>query len=127
MVPDATHALLCSMLVTRTVLYVLISSGAESIDDEDDVLLALAEELGNFIEYVGGPAHATSLLTPLETLAAVDEADVREKARALATCAPERARDGHVMVRLRVCHPSMSYRGSRGRRRLSRSSRCAPS
>ena len=36
----------------------------ESIDDEDEVLIALADELGNFVEYVGGPPHAASLLTP---------------------------------------------------------------
>ena len=43
-------------------------------------MLALAEELGNFAEYVGGAAHATSLLAPLETLATVEETVVREKA-----------------------------------------------
>ena len=37
----------------------------ESIDDEDEVLLALAEELGNFVAYVGGAAHANALLPPL--------------------------------------------------------------
>ena len=52
----------------------------ESIDDEDEVLLALAEELGNFVDYVGGTAYATSLLAPLETLATVEETVVREKA-----------------------------------------------
>ena len=52
---------------------------SESIDDEDEVLLALAEELGNFVDYVGGTAHATSLLAPLETLATVEETVVREK------------------------------------------------
>ena len=52
---------------------------AESIDDEDEVLLALAEELGNFVEYVGGPAHANVLLMPLETLATVEETGVRDK------------------------------------------------
>merc|ERR1719408_1220005 len=52
----------------------------ESIDDEDEVLLALAEELGNFVDYVGGTAHAISLLTPLETLATVEETVVRKKA-----------------------------------------------
>jgi len=52
----------------------------ESIDDEDEVLLALAEELGNFVEYVGGSAHASALLTPLETLATVEETVVRDKA-----------------------------------------------
>ncbi|KAJ3131992.1 hypothetical protein HK100_005820 [Physocladia obscura] len=52
----------------------------ESIDDEDEVLLALAEELGSFVEFVGGPPFAHLLLTPLETLAAVEETVVREKA-----------------------------------------------
>ena len=46
------------------------------------MLLALADELGNFVSYVGGPAHATSLLLPLEALATVEEAAVREKVRA---------------------------------------------
>ncbi|RUP43613.1 armadillo-type protein [Jimgerdemannia flammicorona] len=52
----------------------------ESIDDEDEVLLALAEELGNFSEYVGGPEQAHVLLGPLENLAAVEETVVRDKA-----------------------------------------------
>ncbi|KAI9363418.1 armadillo-type protein [Zopfochytrium polystomum] len=52
----------------------------ESIDDEDEVLLALAEELGGFVDYVGGPQHAHLLLGPLETLAAVEETVVRDKA-----------------------------------------------
>ena len=42
--------------------------------------MALAEELGNFVEYVGGPAYAKVLLIPLETLAAVEETVVRDKA-----------------------------------------------
>ncbi|KAJ3206664.1 hypothetical protein HDU82_004367 [Entophlyctis luteolus] len=52
----------------------------ESIDDEDEVLLALAEELGSFVEFVGGAAFAHLLLAPLETLSAVEETVVREKA-----------------------------------------------
>ncbi|KAJ3329701.1 protein phosphatase 2, regulatory subunit A, partial [Blyttiomyces sp. JEL0837] len=52
----------------------------ESIDDEDEVLLILAEELGNFIDYVGGPEYGHILLAPLETLAAVEETVVRDKA-----------------------------------------------
>ena len=44
------------------------------------VLLALAEELGRFVPYVGGPAHAHVLLHPLEGLSAVEETVVREKA-----------------------------------------------
>ena len=46
------------------------------------MLLALAEELGNFVDFVGGTMHAISLLAPLETLATVEETVVREKVRA---------------------------------------------
>ena len=52
----------------------------ESIEDEDEVLTALADELGNFVEYVGGPEFAHTLLSPLENLAAIEEPIVREKA-----------------------------------------------
>ncbi|OUM56408.1 hypothetical protein PIROE2DRAFT_18997, partial [Piromyces sp. E2] len=52
----------------------------ESIDDEDEVLLALSEELGNFVPYVGGPQYAHFLLGPLENLAAIEETVVRDKA-----------------------------------------------
>lgn len=51
----------------------------ESLDDEDEVLLALAEELGSFVEYLGGQPHAHLLLGPLENLAAVEETLVRDK------------------------------------------------
>ena len=52
----------------------------DSVDDEDEVLLALAEELGrNFEEYIGGPEHAHVLLGPLENLSAVEETLVRDK------------------------------------------------
>jgi len=47
------------------------------------VLTALSEELGKFVEYVGGPEHAHVLLSPLENLAAIEEPLVREKVRAL--------------------------------------------
>ncbi|EAS32881.3 protein phosphatase PP2A regulatory subunit A [Coccidioides immitis RS] len=52
----------------------------ESIEDEDEVLTALSEELGGFVEYVGGPEYAHVLLSPLENLAAIEEPLVREKA-----------------------------------------------
>ncbi|KAI6162199.1 armadillo-type protein [Pisolithus thermaeus] len=53
----------------------------DSVDDEDEVLLALAEELGrNFEEYIGGPQYAHVLLGPLENLSAVEETLVRDKA-----------------------------------------------
>ena len=43
----------------------------EGIDDEDEVLLALAQSLGKLIEQVGGPDHAHNLLPPLEMLLTV--------------------------------------------------------
>lgn len=52
----------------------------DSIDDEDEVLLALAEELGrNFEEFIGGSEYAHILLGPLENLSAVEETLVRDK------------------------------------------------
>ncbi|KAJ2020990.1 protein phosphatase 2A structural subunit, partial [Coemansia sp. S610] len=56
----------------------------ESIDDEDELLLSLAEVLGDFVQYVGGPKYAYVLLRPLENLAAAEETIVREKASTLA-------------------------------------------
>ena len=44
------------------------------------MLIALADELGNFVEYVGGPPHAATLLQPLELLSTVEETLVRDKA-----------------------------------------------
>ncbi|KAE8556693.1 hypothetical protein EYB25_001396 [Talaromyces marneffei] len=52
----------------------------DSVEDEDEVLTALSEELGNFVEYVGGPEYGHVLLSPLENLAAIEEPLVREKA-----------------------------------------------
>ena len=49
------------------------------MEDEDEVLTALADELGNFMEYVGGPEYGHVLLSPLENLAAIEEPLVREK------------------------------------------------
>ena len=53
----------------------------DSVEDEDEVLTALSEELGGFVEYVGGPEYAHILLSPLENLAGIEEPLVREKAR----------------------------------------------
>ena len=50
------------------------------MDDEDEVLLALAAELGNSMEsYLGGNEYAHLLLNPLEHLAVVEETLVRDK------------------------------------------------
>ncbi|KAG4918701.1 hypothetical protein JHK85_056982 [Glycine max] len=58
----------------------LIPFLSENNDDDDEVLLAMAEELGVFIPYVGGVEHASVLLPPLETLCTVEETCVRDKA-----------------------------------------------
>ncbi|KAK9321343.1 armadillo-type protein [Lipomyces orientalis] len=52
----------------------------ESLDDEDEVLTVLAEQLGNFVLYVGGNQYAHVLLPPLESFAGVEEPLVRDKA-----------------------------------------------
>lgn len=49
------------------------------MEDEDEVLVALSDELGSFIEYVGGPSWGHVLLSPLENLAAIEEPVVRDK------------------------------------------------
>ena len=43
------------------------------------MLLALAEELGGFVEYVGGVAHAPVILPLLESIASAEETVVRDK------------------------------------------------
>jgi hypothetical protein len=49
------------------------------------VLVALSEELGSFIEYVGGPQWGHVLLSPLENLAAIEEPVVRDKVSTLSS------------------------------------------
>ena len=62
----------------------------ETIYDEDEVLLALAEQLGQFTSLVGGPDYVHCLLRPLESLATVEETVVRDKAvDSLRNLAPE--------------------------------------
>jgi len=56
-------------------------ASAESVEDEDEVLVALADVLGDFVEYVGGPSWGHVLLSPLENLAAIEEPVVRNKVR----------------------------------------------
>ena len=59
---------------TRTELLAFL---LETGDDEDEVLLALSEELGKFVPYVGGKDYAHVLLKPLEPLCAVEETVIR--------------------------------------------------
>eukprot|EP01045_Picozoa_sp_COSAG04_P027304 COSAG04_NODE_3969_length_2389_cov_2.134061_1_plen_606_part_00 len=69
----------------------------ESIDDDDEVLLALTEELGKFVPLVGGHEWAYCLLQPLETLAAVEETVVREKAVQMLCTVGEQIPAEHVV------------------------------
>lgn len=75
--------MVCLSLQSKHLMTVasLTQAVLESIEDEDEVLTALADELGNFVEYVGGPEYAHTLLSPLENLAAIEEPIVREKVR----------------------------------------------
>lgn len=43
------------------------------------MLLAVADELGHFADYVGGPEFVHYILAPLENLASVEEVLVRDK------------------------------------------------
>ena len=45
----------------------------DGVDDEDEVLVAIASSLGKLIDHVGGPSHAQALLPPLELLLTVGE------------------------------------------------------
>jgi protein phosphatase 2A regulatory subunit A, putative len=58
----------------------LIPFLTETLYDEDEILLALAEQLGNFTPLVGGVGYVYCLLPPLESLATVEETVVRDKA-----------------------------------------------
>ncbi|KAH0854828.1 hypothetical protein HID58_037132, partial [Brassica napus] len=59
----------------------LIPFLSENNEDDDEVLLAMAEELGVFIPYAGGVEHANDLLPPLETLSTVEEKAVESLCR----------------------------------------------
>lgn len=58
----------------------LIPFLTDTVYDEDEVLLALADQLGQFTPLVGGPEFAYVLIEPLESLATLEETVVREKA-----------------------------------------------
>ena len=53
------------------------------MEDEDEVLTALSDELGGFVEYVGGPDFGHVLLSPLENLATIEEPLVRDKVKSI--------------------------------------------
>ena len=45
----------------------------EPLEDDEEILLAIAAELSRFIPLVGGAAHAHTILPPLEALAQTEE------------------------------------------------------
>lgn len=49
-------------------------------DDEDEVMKALASQLGSFLELVGGALYCSHILVPLEALCTMEEIDVRKAA-----------------------------------------------
>ncbi len=48
----------------------------DGVDDEEDVLAAIATSLGKLIPYVGGSEHIHSLLPPMELLLSVGEKNI---------------------------------------------------
>ena len=51
----------------------------ELMDDDEEVLLTLAEILPSQLEFAGGPQYADCVLRPLEKLCASEETTVRDK------------------------------------------------
>jgi len=79
----------------------------ESVEDEDEVLVALSEELGNFMEYLGGSEWGHVLLSPLENLAAIEEPVVRDKAveslnKIAADLSPQQIEEYFIPMTLRL-------------------------
>jgi serine/threonine-protein phosphatase 2A regulatory subunit A len=72
----STIALALGVERTRSELIPFLT---DTIYDEDEVLLALAEQLGTFTPLVGGSEFVHCLLPPLENLATVEETVVRDK------------------------------------------------
>lgn len=70
-------------------------------------MLAQAEQLGNFVPYVGGPQYAYLLLPLLETLSTVEETVVRDKAveslSKVGSSMPDNHACEHFVPILKVC------------------------
>ena len=73
----STIALALGTERTRTELIPFLT---DTVYDEDEVLLALAEQLGHFTPLVGGPEFVNCIIDPLESLATLEETIVRDKA-----------------------------------------------
>ena len=72
----------------------------------------MAEELGSFVPYVGGPSYGHYLLQPLEGLAIVEETVVRDKAVESLTkgshrvCQPVECLQQHIREHLHIYEQS---------------------
>ena len=73
----ATHLISNPPKSTHQELLPFLTDG---MDDEDEVLAAIATNLRHLLPHVGGPTHATHLLPPLELLLTVEETSVRNEA-----------------------------------------------
>jgi len=65
---------------TREELVPFLASEVASSDDEDLILVALADQMADFLQYIGGVGYATYLIPILEELANKEEAVVRDRA-----------------------------------------------
>ncbi|KAJ9460815.1 Serine/threonine-protein phosphatase 2A regulatory subunit pppA [Diplonema papillatum] len=65
---------------TRDELVPYITEKGGGWDDDDEVLICIAEQFADFLDYVGGPDHAEVLLGPLEQLVGMEEPGVRDQA-----------------------------------------------
>eukprot|EP00755_Sulcionema_specki_P015661 Sspe_Gene.60019::Locus_33023_Transcript_1_1_Confidence_1.000_Length_1848::g.60019::m.60019/K03456/PPP2R1; serine/threonine-protein phosphatase 2A regulatory subunit A len=65
---------------TRDELIPFITEMGNGWDDDDEVLICIAQQFKDFLDYVGGPRYAGTLLRPLEQLASMEEPTVRDKA-----------------------------------------------
>ena len=65
------------LIIVKKMIFKLFFS--ELLDDEDEVLVLLAEVLGNIIEHVGGQGYCRLLLPLLESLCQISDEQVREK------------------------------------------------
>lgn len=78
-----TKATIISALIgaekTRNDLLPLLRT---KVEDLDQVLIALAQKLGGFVPYIGGPEYAHTLIPVLEPLCEIEEPTVREAAAA---------------------------------------------
>ena len=65
---------------TREELIPYVTEKGGGWDDDDEVLMCIAEQFSEFVDYVGGVEYADCLLQPLEQLVSMEEPAVRDKA-----------------------------------------------